>query len=180
MRKRDVIGSFLGVFITMLAASSVAKPVNLYEQPNANSKMVETVDSSSSIITIFTPKDSDWIKVADPRNGNVGWIKASDLGNNKLSINVITTGDSPNSYQIIQFGNTKFFTTEQIQQVVKNIELRQQTIQKDMQKMMQEILNHSQWRFPLIMPATVAPEQKSAMPAASNIQPTTSKLPSGR
>lgn len=150
----------------MTALSSFARPVNLYEQPNANSKLVETVDSNDGIITIYTPKEGEWIKVANPRNGNVGWIKSSDFSDGKFSVNFITTGDNPKGYQIIQFGNTHL-TTEQMKNTVKQLNIQQQNMQKEIQKMMQNILSNSQWRFPLVMPVVVVPEKEASVNATA-------------
>ncbi len=173
MQLHRIISSLLFIGAIGVASPSMAKPINLYEQPNASSKMVQTIDSSAGIITIYTPKEGEWVKVADPRNGNVGWIKASDLSNSKMSFNFITTGESPQGYQFIQIGNTRL-TTEKMQQAVKQFEVQQQNFQKEMQTMMQNILSNSQWRFPLIMPVVITPEKPTAAPTAktTEVKPT--------
>jgi hypothetical protein len=153
---------------TFLLTSAEAKSINFYEQPKADSKLVGTLDSDAGVITIYTPKDGDWIKVADPRNGNVGWIKSSDLsGSSTTSFNIISTGNGPKGYQVIQFGNSKPFTAEQYTQAMKQFEMQQEAIQKNMQQMMNNMFKDlpQQWMsYPMMVPVIVVPE-KSVKPA---------------
>lgn len=135
----------------------MAKTINLYDQPKMDGKIVGTVDSTTGIIAIFTPKEGGWMKVADPRNGDVGWIKLTDLGNVGFTVNVMSTGDGSHGYQVFQYGNTKPYTPEQL----REIELRQQAIQKNMQKMMEDIYKNiqQQWsNLPAFMPILVIPQ----------------------
>jgi SH3-like domain-containing protein len=73
--------SISALFITALLAASVsfAKNINLYEQPKTDAKVVATIDPAQGIVPIYTPDKSEWVKIGDPRNGNVGWVKSSDL-----------------------------------------------------------------------------------------------------
>jgi SH3-like domain-containing protein len=81
---------------------SLAKDINLYDQPDEKAKVIGTVDLSAGIIPILTPKEGSWIKVADPRNGNVGWIKSNEMnadGGNPSAVTftqrVINNGSGP-------------------------------------------------------------------------------------
>jgi hypothetical protein len=169
------------ILITMLLACTAllfsvhcwAKAIKLYDQPKADAKVVGAVNSSVGIIPIFTPKDSTWIKVADPRNGDVGWIKLADLGqeNNKTSEVIFTqktiSDGNPQSFQIIQFGGSpKNLTPEQTQGLTKQLEA-QKTFQKNMQQMVNDMYKNInlQWEdMPMIMPVIVMP----ASPAKKN------------
>lgn len=64
---------FLNAFIPATVFASIVK---LYDQPVPTGKMIGNIDSTN-MITIFN--SGAWIKVGDPKNGNVGWIKASDV-----------------------------------------------------------------------------------------------------
>lgn len=168
----------------LLPLSVLAKSINLYAEPQDKAKVVSTLDSSTSIIPIFTPEKSDWIKVADPRNGNVGWVKVTDLGTNNneytFTQRFINSGSSPQTYQIIQFGGPHKMTSGQVQDILKKNEAQQQQLQENMNKSIQKMINDisnmynsgSSWfnnQMPFIVPVIVVPTQ--------NIPGTESKSP---
>ncbi len=160
--------------------SAFAKTINLYDGPKDQAKVVGSVDSNAGIIPIFTPEKGDWIKVADPRNGNVGWVKVKDLGpanttEYTFTQRFINTGNSPQTYQIIQFGGPSKMSPEQVQIQLKKTEQQQQQLQENMNRAMQNMLNdmnklynwNSQWLnngTPFVMPVIVIPAQN--MPQA--------------
>lgn len=164
------------LFALIVAPLCSAKTLTLYDQPQADAKSVGTIDSEAGIIPIFTPKNSEWVKVADPRNGNVGWIKSSDLtvkGSTGFSFSqkMISTGTGPNSY-IIQFGAPKMLTPEQSQAFFKQMEEQTQSIQRDTQKMMQDMfknIDQIKMQYPVIMPVIVMPSEE--LPAAKSKTP---------
>lgn len=163
----------ISIFLTTLLVCSTtfAKSINLYDAPQKDAKVVGALDSEAGIIAIFTPKNSDWIKVADPRNGNVGWIKSTDMGNTNMTFKVMSGGDGKQSYQIIQYGNTKPYTEEQL----KQIRAREEALQQDMQKMVQQMFQNTQhpWAgFPMILPVVILPEKVVTPPTSPNATPT--------
>jgi hypothetical protein len=112
-----------------------AQSITLYEQPNQNAKVVGTADLSAGIISIFSPdNNNEWMKVGDPRNGNVGWIKTNDLKNAKGSESIITqkviTKNPSDSAQILQFGNAPTLTKEQAQALLLEYQAKQVELQK--------------------------------------------------
>lgn len=159
----------------LLVATSIvhAKTINLYEQPKADSKQIGSIDSSVGMISIFTTSDGSWIKVGDPRNGNVGWIKSVDLNDKNLNFNLIKIGNDNHQYQVIQYGNTKPLTSAQMSNTIKQMELREQEIQKNMQKMMQDMFSiHQNWMHtPMFIPVFIVPEKGyPATPQETNKQ----------
>ncbi len=117
--KRLLLGSlttalFFGMS-GMAWASSAPTALNLHEQPNAQSKIVETLSSSSPLIPIYQ-KDG-WSKVGNPTNGETGWIESNQLPNNapitqvihtKDGVKTVTKGEvkTPNGnghYEVIQY-----------------------------------------------------------------------------
>jgi hypothetical protein len=155
-----LIPLFITLITLIFSSFCSAKTLTLYDQPKADAKSVGTIDSEAGIIPIFTPKDSTWIKVADPRNGNVGWIKSSDLKNTdskgfSFTQKIVTTGEGPQSY-VIQFGAPKMLTPEQSQAFIKRIQEQTQNIQKDTQRMMEEMFKNVN-QFPVVMPVIVMP-----------------------
>lgn len=160
MTFKKIIIALLALFIAPLCS---AKILTLYDQPQANAKTVGTIDSDAGLIPIYTPKnDTHWIKVADPKNGNVGWIKSSDLdmkGTNAFSFTqkVISTGNGPNSY-VIQFGNPQLLTPEQSKEFYQRLQEQSKRIQQNAEKMMEEMFkNVNQNQIPVLMPVIVMP-----------------------
>lgn len=166
-------GMALSLVALMLGVSStaMAKSINLYDQPKADGKVINTIDSNVGIIAIFTPKEGGWVKVADPRNGNVGWVKSADLQGVGVNMNIMQTGDGARGYQMMQLGGFSL-TPEQIATMKKQMEVRQQAIQNDMNKMVTDIYNnmHQYWmNVPMMMPVIIVPEAK--LPANESNQP---------
>jgi len=152
------------IFTLIFSSFCAAKMLTLYDQPKADAKTVGTIDSEAGIIPIFSPKNSNWVKVADPKNGNVGWIKSSELtaGNANgfsFSQKFISNGKEPQSY-IIQFGTPKMLTPEESQAFAKRIQEQTQAIQKQTQKMMEDMyknFNQLDMPYPVVMPIIVMP-----------------------
>ena len=165
----------LTVIALIFAPICSAKILTLYDQPKSDAKKVGTIDSEVGIIPIFTPKDSTWIKVADPKNGNVGWIQSSELttkGANGFSFSqkVISTGNGPNSY-VIQFGTPQILTPEQSQEFYKRIQEQTQSIQKNTQQLMQDMFKNfdiMNSQFPVMMPIIVMPNSGNPIKSDSN------------
>lgn len=165
--------SFIAVS-TLLATTqlALAKNIDLFEQPKADSKVVGKIDSEAGIIPIFTPKDSTWVKVADPRNGNVGWIKSTELNGNGTSFtftqsvfnNGTSTSSHPQSY-IIQFGGPQKLTPEQAQAMYKQMQTRQEALQRDMQAMINSMFKTPNFTAPVFVPVIMVPQP--AAPAAN-------------
>lgn len=165
---------FIGVFFS---ATCLAKEINLYDQPQDKAKVVGTVDLATGIIPIFTPKNGDWMKVGDPRNGNVGWIKSSDLNNGggatfTFSQRIMNDGKGPHTYQIMEYGKPQNLTGEQMQTMIQKMQNQQKNVQQDMQKAVQNMVNqinslyHQTWGStggtPVIMPIVILPAQQKA------------------
>jgi hypothetical protein len=159
---------------------AMAKPVNLHEQPQQNSKVIGTIEVSEGFVPIFTPKDGNWIKIGDPRNGNVGWVQSSDLSDGKLSFHFFSTGNGGQGYQVIQFGSSKPYSSEQVTKMMQEMQKQELVVQKDVQQMMQHLMQQFQheWdSFPIMMPVIVVPQQKQATPQTTTVQPAVSPSP---
>ncbi len=144
-----------------------AKNINLYEQPKADAKIIGTIDPAKGIVPIFTPKDNGWIKIGNPHDGNVGWVKSSDLHDAasvadgfSFTQHIVNSGKGPQSY-VLQFGVPQQLTQEQSEALFKQIQAQQEVIQKNVQQMMQNFYTHfgSDWmNYPIIMPVVVMPQ----------------------
>lgn len=166
---KSLLFSSLLMSLTALVSSNVfAKTINLYDQPNSTAKMIGTIDSEKGLIPIFIPKDGQWVKIANPLDGTVGWAKSSDLKiENKngytISEQVVSQGNGPQSF-IIKFGESKPLTDAQKAELTKKMQERQQLFQKNMQHILQDIstqFNDFSTHFPVIMPVVLVPEQST-------------------
>ncbi len=123
------------IAFTFVTMPVFAKKLNLYSEPKADSKVTGTANTDTGITIVYTPKTGEWIKVANPTNGDVGWIKSSDLGANNYNMRVINMGDGARSYSVFQFsGNTGQYSEQQIEKEMQQMEKQQ--------RMMQIHLNH--------------------------------------
>jgi len=159
--------------ILITSMTVFAKEINLYDQPKSDAKAVGTIDLSAGIIPIYTQKEGGWVKIADPKNGNVGWVKSSDLNSASTSQSIFTFTQSidnktPTTYRIIQFGQPTNLTPEQTKTLVKQMQTEQQEMQKSMQNMMRDMdqLFYNDWHFmhheafPFFVPVMIMPVQK--------------------
>lgn len=184
MLAKRICSYMLALSLLLISNIAAAQSITLYEQPNQTSKVVGTADLATGIIPIFTPEtNKDWIKVADPRNGNVGWIKSSDIKDAKGSESSVTFTQkiindgkpNNNTFHIIQFGNAPKLTNEQAQQMMQKFRTEQQQIQDSLQGAMKNInelikrewdLWNSQGGFPMIiMPTPNDKQTTTATPA---------------
>ena len=168
-------GVFAFATFCSLSAGAFAKQVALFEQPSDKAKVVGTVDLAEGIIPIFTPKDGNWVKVADPRNGNVGWIKSTDLNASgatsfSFSQRILNDEKKPeNSYRIFQFGNTSKKSDKELQDQLSKLEAQQQLLQESVNKSIRSMVNdmnklyQQYWQImndsgmPIIMPVMIVP-----------------------
>ncbi len=161
--------SSLFVFFTLLFATTLfAKSVSLYDQPKSDGKVIGSIDPSIGIIPIFTSKEGNWVKVGNPHNGEVGWIKSSDLTQSEtgssgfsFSQKIVDTGKGPPSY-VFQFGAPLPLTKEETDALYKRIQAQQAAIQKSVQQVIENTFKNykaTDWNFPIIMPVVVAPPE---------------------
>jgi SH3-like domain-containing protein len=177
LKKQNIFMCLLSLLISPLV---FAKPVNLYDQPKTDSKVVGTVDSSASLVPIFNNKEGDWMKVGDPKNGNTGWVKVSDFSENKpgmhasgfsMTEQTVNTKDGPKTYRTIQFNNPTTMSPTEAQATMKKIQEQQAAIQKRSQEIMQNIYKDmnslymtnpaafSNQAYPVFMPVIIVPAQ---------------------
>lgn len=178
---RQIFSLLIACFALLIISDVFAKNINLYDQPKNDAKVIGTFDSDSGFIPIYTPKDNTaWIKVADPKNGNVGWMKSSDMStantSTGFSFRVINTGSGPNGYQMIQFGGPQV-NADQAQAFFKKMEVRQQAIQKEMQQWMQDMFSNTNMNwpsFPVFVPVYMQQQQPGV--AKTSTQTSTKKI----
>lgn len=130
--------------ISLLQTQS--KPITVYENPDAKSKVIATISAGETIIPFFEQKD--WIKMADPKNGQVGWVIKTELSKNTqtvVSINnpganqyIVTqkskAGGSTNTYSVVEYSNDPKVNQQQAAELIKQIQTQQQQMQERFNK----------------------------------------------
>lgn len=188
MTIKTLISLFISFLFLSFSSIAFAQTITLYDEPKQDAKVVGTADLSSGIIPIFTPDKGEWMKVADPRNGNVGWIKSGDIKSARgaentvtFSQKIISNGSQPQTWPVIQFGKpaTKM-TDEQVKAFVQKMRVQQQQMQQSFQgiiKNMNDVMQHqwdvwtSQGGFPMI----IMPGSDHAQPKAKTNTPSPAK-----
>lgn len=85
----SIIRLVLGLILVFMSYQSYAAgTINLYTEPAKTSKIVASVPQEQALVPIIQQKD--WIKVGNPKNGDVGWVQQTDLTQNVSGINLQT------------------------------------------------------------------------------------------
>ena len=163
----------------LIPAAANAKAVNLMADPSDSAKVVGTIDLANGIVPIFTPKDGLWMKVGDPRNGNTGWIKNSDLKDSQGTVVSVSQNISEDKNggktQSVDMSYGKPMTPEQKQMMQQQLLQQQQNAAQSMvviQKNLDEMkkLYNQQFQimqkigFPAVPGMGTTPEQPAAAP----------------
>ena len=196
MKIKNLFLTFLKLTTLMatlqFSSTCFAKEISLYDQPKSDAKIVGKVDLAAGFIPIYTPKEGEWVKIGDPKNGNVGWVKSKELNNINSTQTSFTftqsyindNNKSPMTYRIIQFGEPSKLSSEQTQSMIKQMQIQQQSLQKSMQNMMHDMdqFFYDDWHFkpgnfPLLMPVVFIPVQNTTN-TSQQIQPNKRTTPS--
>lgn len=178
--------SIVAVFCAILSNAVFAGVLNIYEKPETNSKVIATIKSVEQLMPIFYTEKKDWVKVASPQNGDVGWAKVSELkgpmvitkvNGTKMQQQIIVGKDNekqkqPQVYSIIQYSGPGELKPEEVQKIIKDIEERNKKMEKSMQKMrenmqrsilkMFEDFDKDFYTFPIIQPIIIVPDKNLA------------------
>ena len=172
--KRLLYDAFF-LFILLATATTVsAKAINLYSEPKTDSKVTGTINTQAGVTIVYTPKSSEWIKVANPSNGDVGWVKGSDLGDAGYNMRVFTSGDGSHRYSVYQLssGNSQF-NQKQLEIDMRNIEQQQRMLQIHMAHIFNDMFYFPQPVF--VVPVVTVPERPKQQKTASAKAPHTTQ-----
>jgi len=163
MKIQQLIFTALLLLFSSFAYADIGTPIHLqnnitlHTNPADNATTVATLAAGQEIIPIFM--QNGWVKVANPNNGDVGWIKTTDLQqptqiipksiSSFQQINTTTTPSGTQSYVIIQQGNSakkayqidakgnlQALDDNQVNQVLNQMKAQQQQMQEQMYRMM--------------------------------------------
>jgi len=130
-----------------------AKPLNLYQKPNLKAKVVAKMYAGEQLVPIYFPKKSDWVKVANPKNGEVGWVKFADIEGKsslpnaegfswkqKVVVDKKDKNAKPKVYRVVEYDGSKPIKPEQIKKIVGDMQKQMEQIQIYMQQFTQSML----------------------------------------
>jgi len=155
---------FIALISLLFSVCIFAKTIPLYEQPSDTSKQIGNVDIAKGVVPIFSQNNGAWIKVGDPSNGNVGWIKSNDMSGEKGSAvtftqRIINQGNGPQTFQYIQYGPQGQMSSQQAQALMQQVQAQQLQMQQAAQQMFQGFHNWEMMFAPLVMPVVYVPVQ---------------------
>lgn len=168
---------------TVLCASSLffacaaahADILSLRQEPNATSPVIATVDTAKGIMPIYSPKGSDWIKIADPSNGNVGWIKQSELSQaNTASVMMkqeTISSDGKSTGYTVQVGKPMDANTPKAQSNINDLQHMQENVKRNVQDMVKSMDQLYQKQMQLLK------DNGYYVPDSTNKAPVTSASP---
>lgn len=148
MPLKTLIFAALAVLVTFSFTSmALAKEVNLFDQPKTDAKVIGKVDLAVGVVPIFTSKEGDWMKVGDPRDGNVGWIKSNEMTTPGAPVSftytqkIVNDKNGPHTVQLLQVGKPNAESAKDQQEFITKLRQQQQIIQQKAQSAIQDMLN---------------------------------------
>jgi hypothetical protein len=180
---------------TSLTSSSLiqvqAQSLSIYSTPDTHSKVMMTLKKGQMIIPFF--QQGDWMKIANPQTGEVGWVQKENLAQ-EATITAITSpssqeytvtqkddkGNIIHSYRIDVYSNSKTLTPEQGQAIYAQFVQQKRQFQDTFNKLMNDtyqsfnlffpdIANHAEFPFlPPFQPIIIIHEQNKNLNASQN------------
>ena len=65
MKIKSLIISAFSAAVLSIQMNALAKPINLYNEPNDKAKVVGAIDPSKGMVPIFNSADKKWLKVGN-------------------------------------------------------------------------------------------------------------------
>ena len=141
-----VLAMLLISMSSFVFAQTQEKSFDLRESPNTNSKSIAQLPMGSPIMPII--RQNGWVKVADPKTGNVGWVQSEKLEKSPVVITQIIAGSSSyckdNNCQFSFYSSNQPLTPQENDMLWQRIHAQKQyllTQQAAMQKQMNEFMN---------------------------------------
>jgi uncharacterized protein YgiM (DUF1202 family) len=161
----------LFVFNNVASADTKNTNLNIYEKPDANAKIIASVKRDEQLMPFFYTEKKDWVKIGNPKNGDVGWVKIAEFEQQPIVINKINaTGteqlivDEKNRGRypqiFVQYGSQKDLKEKDIQKAVRDIEKRNKTERENIQKDIQDLLSKFDSLFNGIQPIIIIPSDE--------------------
>ncbi|MCL5260743.1 MAG: SH3 domain-containing protein [Gammaproteobacteria bacterium] len=151
----------LSVFIlSVIFSSAFAKDINLYEKPDTQAKVIATISSDSQIIPIIYADKKDWVKIANPKNGDVGWAKVNELKgpmvittikDNMIQQQIISAKGQGNNgsemISVMQYSGSKEMQPKEVKASLERMQKRDQEMHQQMQRIREEMQKNMEEMF---------------------------------
>jgi len=110
--------------------------ISLHQQPDEKSSVVASIPANQAIIPIFI--QGEWVKIADPTNGNVGWVSNETLKKHRLPI-IKTLVQSINSANEASYRTMQYLSSDiQTEEMIKKWEAQRQGLQVLFNQMLEQ------------------------------------------
>ena len=147
MRKILTLLMIIIASISVLALGDTQEQsFNVLASPNNNAAIVTTLAVGKPIIPII--RHNGWVKIADPKTGNVGWVQSSKIDKSPVVITQIISGGSQychnNNCQFSFYSGKQPVTTPESDALWQKIHIQERYIlsqQAAMQKQMNQFMN---------------------------------------
>ena len=153
--KQNCLKATLLFFLGAFSIAAFASTLDIYEKPKDKAKVIAAMESGEQVMPIFYTEKKDWVKVANPKNGDVGWAKVSELKGpivvtsihgTETHQQIIADKDSksdkdkqPQVYSVIQTSGSQDLKFGDAQKIVKEVEKHTKKMEDSMQQMQKEM-----------------------------------------
>ncbi len=128
------------------------RSIPVYDTPDNKTSPTTTMTKGQKLISVY--EQNDWLKVANPDNGNIGWVKKNDwkaAAKNVISIEQVGNGYSitsqnsdgsmNSSYRVIQTSGDKT-NSEEMNTFFNDLQKQQQNMQQHFEKIRQDMMKN--------------------------------------
>ena len=176
MNRTIFSGFLIAISALCFSSTSLAKTINLYEQPESNAKIISTLDLDKPVAMTLIAKEKKWTSIIDPtvapKNARVVWIKTEDLPTNNYMFTqtMLNTGKNSPGY-VVQYSTPTPLTPEQTAALTKQIQSQEEALKSYLSQMMKNAqtmfknISSPEMPYPFIIPIIVIPDHS---PVANN------------
>ena len=154
---------WLSVSVVAFAASK--GQLTLYKTPNKGAAVAAVVTDQRTLMPIYYKKNSAWVKLADTKNGNVGWAKIADLDKEalrflradrrRIGMRHHTRG-VPATYRVIEYTTPEKINKKEAEKRLDAFEKKMQLHSRKMRLFMREMLRDMFEDFSADFPAMLS------------------------
>lgn len=156
----------------IFAAEKPTIDYHIYQDNSTQSKVVGELKQNMTVIPIFYSKNM--VKIANPKNGDVGWVNKQALSNTSIRVPIIMHHHGKNadqsSYEVITYSNNQLTPqqTEALMQRLNRQEYRMQRLMAEDFQMMQDQFNDpffNNMSMPVLLQPIIVMPQQSKQPS---------------
>lgn len=145
-------------------AAPTPTSLSLYQQPDTKSPVVGSIPANQPIMPIFT--QGQWTKIADPSNGNVGWVSNDTLKQQGIPYTKIITqslnGPNQTGSKTVEYMGPVPVNEQQMSEAMKKWQTQRNQIQSRFNQILQQNIKaldalskeiqDPDFQFPMVIP----------------------------